>query len=577
MKIKNRHEQIVNLVNEKGFLSVTELSEIFNVSEMTIRRDLDLLLKSNSIRRTFGGAAAISLERETNKSKADDLESSPQQAGKSDSFLTDRIDVIIASSVNPKYDGRLLESITKKNIPIITESLAIQDEETVVAVDNFKAGKDLGIWAGEFVRKNWDKAYVLDLTYTLTNTQARSRGFAAGIREANPETEIVLSINAQSRYSTAYQLTRDALTVHRQINVIFAINDATALGALNACRDLGIDRNSLIIIPFGLEGDRIKTALIEQEYCKAGLAMFPEIVGPTCIEAAIAAFNHQTLPRQLITPYVIVTPENLQEIYTNNDGAWHINWENVNKRLLIPIPIGPDLHQPGRQIPHRIGFIIPFSEHDWYKKLIISMKDHAKSLQIDFEVIDADQNIKDEIDNRRHVIAKLAAEQIETDDVVIIDGGLIGEYLAEAILDRKGITVITNSISVFDILKTNPNLILILTGGAYRHSSQMLVGPTAEGALRELRADKLFLMVTGASLNFGLSHTNISEVTMKQAMIRSAREITLLADHTYFGQESIIQIAPLTVVNKLITDDALPASIRLELTKLGIQIILANQ
>lgn len=104
----------------------------------------------------------------------------------------------------------------------------------------------------------------------------------------------------------------------------------------------------------------------------------------------------------------------------------------------------------------------------------------------------------------------------------------------------------------------------------------MLVGPTAEGALRELRADKLFLSVEGVSLEFGLSHTNISEVTIKQAMIRSAREVILMADHTFFGEECVIQVAPTTVVHKLITDDALPASVRLELNKLGIQIILAN-
>ena len=64
---------------------------------------------------------------------------------------------------------------------------------------------------------------------------------------------------------------------------------------------------------------------------------------------------------------------------------------------------------------------------------------------------------------------------------------------------------------------------------------------------------------------------------MKQAMIRSAREVILLADHTYFGQELIVQVAPLTVVNRLITDDALAASVRLDLSKLGIQIILANE
>jgi DeoR/GlpR family transcriptional regulator of sugar metabolism len=103
----------------------------------------------------------------------------------------------------------------------------------------------------------------------------------------------------------------------------------------------------------------------------------------------------------------------------------------------------------------------------------------------------------------------------------------------------------------------------------------MLVGPTAEGALRELRADTLFLMASGITLDFGLSHNTISEVTVKQAMIRSAREVILLADHTAFGAEVGIQVAPLKAVHKLITDDALPPSIRLDISKAGILITLA--
>jgi DeoR/GlpR family transcriptional regulator of sugar metabolism len=160
--------------------------------------------------------------------------------------------------------------------------------------------------------------------------------------------------------------------------------------------------------------------------------------------------------------------------------------------------------------------------------------------------------------------------------VLLIDGGQITTCLAEELIKKDNITVITNSIPVFDILRHNPNITLISTGGLLRHSSETLIGPTAEAALRELRADKLFLAVTGISLDFGLSHTNLAEVTMKQAMIRAAREIILLADHTIFGQESVIQVAPAKVVNKLITDNALPASARLDLTKLGIEIILAR-
>jgi DeoR/GlpR family transcriptional regulator of sugar metabolism len=103
----------------------------------------------------------------------------------------------------------------------------------------------------------------------------------------------------------------------------------------------------------------------------------------------------------------------------------------------------------------------------------------------------------------------------------------------------------------------------------------MLVGPTAENALRELRADKVFLMVSGITIDFGLSHHTISEVTIKQAMIRSAREVIVLADHTAFGAEVGIQVAPVKAAHKLITDDALPASTRLDISKEGIQIILA--
>ena len=105
-----------------------------------------------------------------------------------------------------------------------------------------------------------------------------------------------------------------------------------------------------------------------------------------------------------------------------------------------------------------------------------------------------------------------------------------------------------------DPLNHTPGIILISTGGTVRYSTQMLVGPTAEGALKELRADKLFLMVSGITISFGLSHHTISEVTMKQAMIKAA---------------------PLHAVQRPITDDALPATLRLEILQAGIQIISA--
>jgi DeoR/GlpR family transcriptional regulator of sugar metabolism len=573
MSNQERLKQIVSLVDERGFISVRKLSELCQVSEMTIRRDLAQLEKQKRLQRTFGGAAPL-----RSPALIDPVLVESYQEDRQPAPLLDRVDVLIATALNPKYDGMLVDSLSaKKSLPIIAESLTIQREVSVVAVDNYRAGIGLGQWAGQYARQNFKgQARLLDLTYYLVNTQARSHGFIDGLKSELPDAQVILSLDAQSRYDTAYQLTQDALAVHKDINLIFAINDITAWGAINACQDLGIDPQQILVLPFGLEGNTMRAALIAGAYCKAGLAMFPEIVGPVCIQAAIMAYNNQPLPRQLITPFMILTAESLPRVYQYTPDGWEIRWEVIENELSLPIEVDPRHPEKPANLPRGIGFIIPFSEHEWYQSLAKSMEAYASQLEIQFEIIDVHQSLKDEVDMRRREIARLAAQQVNPGEVILIDSGPIANFLAEAILSKKSITVITNAIPVFEILRKNPDLILILTGGAYRQSSGVLVGPTAEGALRELRADKLFLTAAGITLDFGLSHTNISEVTIKQAMLRSAREVILLADHTYFGQESIIQIAPPTAVDKLITDDALPASIRLELTKLGIEIILAT-
>ena len=309
MKTNLRFEHIISLVEKKGFLSVNELSRLCGVSEMTIRRDLEQLDAQKRIQRTYGGAASYhAVPAAEIEARADEL------VQKAEVLLVDQVDVLIATSVNPYYDGLLIDRASKKKIPIIAESIEMPNQLTSVAVDNYQAGRDLGNWVGQHLMlQGVEKAYLLDLTFHQSNTQNRSKGFIEGLREACPS-EVVLSINAQSRYTMAYQLAYDALTVYPQINLIFAINDTTAKGAITACHDLKIDSDRMNVIPFGLEGDTLKNELLKDgTYCKAGLAMFPEIVSFTCIEAAIAAFNHISLPEKFITPHVVLTADTLTD------------------------------------------------------------------------------------------------------------------------------------------------------------------------------------------------------------------------------------------------------------------------
>jgi len=571
MTAHDRLEQITQLVDKRGFLSVRDLSDYFQVSEMTIRRDLQILDEAGRLQRTYGGAAPI------NRPTRQMNENLPNQPVETvDELLANRVDVIITSSLERRVDDLLLDRASRMNIPIIAESASLERQASVVAVDNYKAGFELGKWAGlEFGPRFNRQLHVLDLTYSLPNTQVRSRAFMDGLHSVCPQANLVLSINAQSSTRTSYQLARDALTVHSHVNMIFGINDATAWGAIQACRDLAIDPQKMTVLTFGLEGDTMRTALAEGTYCKGGLAMFPEISAPVCIEAAIAAFNQKPLPAHLVTPFTILTAANIEEIYSQTSTGWSLRWDVINSRFEIPLKIKPSINRLPESLPKRIGFIVPFSKHDWYRSLMQFMLEYARSYNITLEIIDAEKEVVEEIEARRRAIAHLAAEQVQAGDVLIIDGGPIAGYLAKELLGKPDLTVITNSTSVFSSLEPDPQIQLISTGGALRRSSQVLVGPTAEGALRELRADKLFLSVSGISQDFGLSHTNISEVTIKQAMIHAAREVILLADYTIFEQESVAQVASLSIVNKLITDESMPAKSRLEMAKQGIKVMLA--
>ncbi len=572
MKVTERLNQICNYVDERNFISISELSQLISVSEMTIRRDLERLDEEGRLKKTFGGA--VSLRSDGNQASK---VASFDQPTKLQNTLAERVDVIVMPVINPRFDSLLPSRNSKRHVPVIAESQPAEYATTTVMVDNYQAGFELGIQVGILaIKKFLGKVELLDLTYHQLNTLQRSQGFLAGLQEKLPEAHLALSLNAQARTETAYQLTRDALSVNPNINVVFAINDSTAWGAVQACQDLRIDPERMIVVTFGLEGPTLRQSLLSCDYCKIGLAMFPEIAGAACIEASIAAYNHQPQPKRLLTPYSIVSQETLGSFYSSGGNGWELQQENIQRTLNLPFDLAQPIVPPGWTLPKRIGFVQRFSEHEWYINLIKAMIDRAEAYGIELELADSEQTLRDEIELRRQEIARQAVKEVVKGDTILVDHGPAAIYLAQELLKLQDITVITNSTSVFRILENNPAIILVSTGGVLRRATNTLVGPSAEAMIRDLRASKLFLQAEGVSLEYGLSHSNLSEVTIKQKMIQSAHQVILLADHTCFGKEEIGQISPLRAVQKLISDDALPASYRLEASGEGVEVVVAE-
>lgn len=68
---ENRKEKILEILKEKKSISVKELSKIFNVSEMTIYRDIKELEKEDLIEKNHGSINTPSLEKKQEKNKTE--------------------------------------------------------------------------------------------------------------------------------------------------------------------------------------------------------------------------------------------------------------------------------------------------------------------------------------------------------------------------------------------------------------------------------------------------------------------------------------------------------------------------
>ncbi|KYH33535.1 DeoR/GlpR family DNA-binding transcription regulator [Neomoorella mulderi] len=64
MRAEDRRREIIRHLDDQGIVKVTELSSIFQVTEETIRRDLERLESEGYLKRTHGGAVKIASNQE---------------------------------------------------------------------------------------------------------------------------------------------------------------------------------------------------------------------------------------------------------------------------------------------------------------------------------------------------------------------------------------------------------------------------------------------------------------------------------------------------------------------------------
>ncbi len=158
----------------------------------------------------------------------------------------------------------------------------------------------------------------------------------------------------------------------------------------------------------------------------------------------------------------------------------------------------------------------------------------------------------------KQAIARAAAARVEPGSAVGISAGTTAYELARAVADVPGLTVVTNSVPVAQLLHDTgaSGQTVVLTGGV-RTPSDALVGPVAVASLRSLHVDQLFLGAHGVEDRAGLTTPNLVEAETNRALIASARRVVVLADASKWGRIGLSTFADLADVDLFVTDDGL--------------------
>jgi DeoR/GlpR family transcriptional regulator of sugar metabolism len=172
-------------------------------------------------------------------------------------------------------------------------------------------------------------------------------------------------------------------------------------------------------------------------------------------------------------------------------------------------------------------------------------------------------------------IGRAAAGLVTDKETVFLGSGTTVLEVARHLRDRKGLTVITNSLPVLNALAGLKEITIISLGGMLRESELSFIGHITEQALTEVRVDKVFMGTRGVSLEHGLTNDYLQETLTDRAILKIGREVVIVADYSKINRVSTVLLAPLDAMGTFVTDGNADKKFLQVIKRQGINVIVA--
>ena len=194
----------------------------------------------------------------------------------------------------------LLKQAQEAGIPVIAFDSGVDSDIPVAtaATDNLAAAALAADKMAEMIGGSGKVALVVHDQTSRTGIDRRD-GFVNRMKEAHPEVEIVDIQYGAGDQLQSTEIAKAILTAHSDLKGMFGANEGSAIGVVNAKKELG--KTDLVVI--GYDSGAAQKAAIMDGTMAGAITQNPVGIGYETVKAAVAAAKGEQVPPQIDTGF----------------------------------------------------------------------------------------------------------------------------------------------------------------------------------------------------------------------------------------------------------------------------------
>lgn len=169
-----------------------------------------------------------------------------------------------------------------------------------------------------------------------------------------------------------------------------------------------------------------------------------------------------------------------------------------------------------------------------------------------------------EIKEDYYSVAKAAVKHIKQHEVIYITTSSVGYYMAMCIPEDLKVTVLTNSITIAEILRKKENIAVILLGGEMSHRGHCHDFYTIQ-MVKNIKIDKAFMSHTGLTVEHGAMIHDSAGVGFAQAVMKNSSMNIGVYPADKIGKNSIHSVCEIDKYDLIITNKMVPEEFRAQM------------